>query len=258
MSKNIIAPFTYNATMPVQIGDSKGAQNFVQIGKPFIRFKYIESKELVPQLNLTYFNSPVAQMPCQHSKRKESSKIFIKYMVSLRCKMVVKSILEKMELHYTAINLGEVELKEEINEHQRTNLKTELSKSGLELIEDKKSILIEKIKKVVIEMVHYAEELPKIKFSDYLSEKLNYDYAYLSNLFSATQGITINHFIIMHKIEHVKELIIYNELTLSEIAYRLHYSSVAHLSNQFKKVTGLTPSFFKTLKHKKREEIERL
>ena len=129
-------------------------------------------------------------------------------------------------------------------------------KSGLELMDDKRAILIEKIQNTIIEMVHYTDELPKTNFSDYLSEKLNHDYTYLANLFSETRGVTIEHFIILHKIERVKELIIYDELNLSEIAWKLHYSGVAHLSHQFKKVTGLSPSFFKSLKNKKRGTLE--
>ena len=183
-------------------------------------------------------------------------KLYIKYMVSLRCKMVVKEELSKLGLHYTTVDLGTVEITENISQQQREQLKTSLLKSGLELMEDKKAILIEKIQNVIVEMIHYEDELPKTNFSDYLTAKLNYDYTYLANLFSETKGITIEHFIILHKIEKVKELIIYNELNLSEIAWKLHYSSVAHLSNQFKKITGLTPSFFKSLKHKKRGTLE--
>jgi len=177
-------------------------------------------------------------------------------MVSIRCKMVVKEELRKLGLHFTTVDLGTVEVMENITQEQRDQLKIALLKSGLELMDDKKAILIEKIQNVIVEMIHYEDELPKVNFSDYLSEKLNYDYTYLANLFSETKGITIEHFIILHKIERVKELIIYDELNLSEIAWKLHYSSVAHLSNQFKKITGLTPSFFKSLKHKKRTTLE--
>jgi AraC-like DNA-binding protein len=177
-------------------------------------------------------------------------------MVSIRCKMMVKEELKKLGLHYGGVELGEVQIKENINAEQRAQLKTALLKSGLELMDDKKAILIEKIKNVIIEMVHYEDELSKTNFSDYMSEKLNYDYTYLANLFSETKGITIEHFIILHKIERVKELIIYDELNLSEIAWKLHYSSVAHLSHQFKKITGLTPSYFKSLKRKKRNTLE--
>ena len=170
--------------------------------------------------------------------------------------MVVKEELKKLGLHFMNVDLGTVDVMENITQQQRDQLKNSLLKSGLELMDDKKAMLIEKIKNVIIEMVHYEDELPKINFSDYLSEKLNYDYTYLANLFSETKGITIEHFIILHKIERVKELIIYDELNLSEIAWKMHYSSVAHLSNQFKKITGLTPSFFKSLKHKRRSTLE--
>jgi AraC-like DNA-binding protein len=183
-------------------------------------------------------------------------KLYIKYMVSMRCKMVVKEELKKLDLHYVNVDLGFVEIMENLTKQQHDQLKSALIKSGLELMDDKKAILIEKIQNVIIEMVHYTDELPKTNFSDYLCDKLEYDYTYLANIFSETKGITIEHFIILHKIERVKELIIYDELNLSEIAWRLHYSSVAHLSHQFKKVTGLTPSFFKSLKHKKRSTLE--
>ena len=177
-------------------------------------------------------------------------------MVSIRCKMIVKEELKNLGLHFVIVNLGEVEIMEDITSEQREKLRTGLLKSGLELMEDKKAMLIEKIKNIIIEMVHYEDELPKVNFSEYLSEKMDYDYTYLANLFSETEGTTIEHFIILHKIERVKELILYNELNLTEISDKLHYSSVAHLSNQFKKITGLTPSFFKSLKHKKRTMLE--
>ena len=185
-------------------------------------------------------------------------KLLIKNMVSLRCKMIVKSELEKMHLQFTVVELGEVEITGELSSEQQQELKTSLLKSGLELLEDKKSMLIEKIKNIVIEMIHYNDEAPLLNFSSYLSEKLNYDYNYLSNLFSEVKGTTIEHFIIAHKIERAKELLIYNELTLTEIAEKLHYSNVAHLSNQFKKVTGLTPTFFKKIKHKRLIALENL
>lgn len=177
-------------------------------------------------------------------------------MVSIRCKMVVKSELAKLGLHYIVVDLGEVEVKENVTAEQREQLKIALIASGLELMEDKKAALIEKIKGVIVEMVHYSEESPKTNFSNFLSEKLGYDYTYLSNLFSESTGITIEHFIIAHKIERVKELLLYNELNLTEISYLLNYSSVAHLSNQFKKVTGLTPTFFKKIKQKKRSTLD--
>lgn len=177
-------------------------------------------------------------------------------MVSNRCKMVVKEELRKLGLHFIVVDMGVVDVMENLDNGQREQLKTGLQNSGLELMDDKRSMLIERIKNVIIEMVHYKDELSKVNFSDYLSEKLNHDYTYMSNLFSEVQGITIEQFIISHKIERVKELIIYDELNLTEIAWKMHYSSVAHLSNQFKKVTGLTPTHFKQLKDKRRNPIE--
>lgn len=179
-------------------------------------------------------------------------------MVSLRCKMIVKSILHELRIQSLLVELGEVEIKGTLSQKKSKLLNAQLLKFGLELMEDQKSILIEKIKNIVIELVHYSEEPPRLNFSNYLSQKLDYDYKYLSNLFSEVKGITIEHYIISHKIERAKELLIYNELTLTEIADKLHYSSVSHLSNQFKKVTGLTPSFFKKMKHKRLIALENL
>ena len=170
--------------------------------------------------------------------------------------MIVKEELKKLGLHYVFVNLGEVEILENITTEQRAGLKDSLLKRGLDLMDDKKAVLIEKIKNVIIEMVHHTDDLPKTNFSDYLVSKLDYDYTYMANLFSETEGTTIEHCIQLHKIERVKELIIYNELNLTEIAMKMHYSSVAHLSNQFKKITGLTPSFFKALKRRKRTTLE--
>jgi AraC-like DNA-binding protein len=172
--------------------------------------------------------------------------------------MIVKAELEKLGLLYGAVELGEAEIRETLSEKQREQIKAALLKSGLELMDDKKSILIEKIKNVIVELIHYSEELPKTNFSDFLSEKLHYDYTYLANLFSEVQGTTIQQYIILHKIERVKELLVYDELNLTEIAYKLHYSSVAHLSNQFKKITGLTPTHFKELRNKRRKMLENL
>lgn len=177
-------------------------------------------------------------------------------MVSNRCKMMVKEELKKLHLHFIVVDLGEVEIMENINAEQRFLLKNALLASGLELMDDKKSMLIEKIKNTIIEMVHHTEEVNKMNFSDFLSTQLNYDYTYLSNLFSEVQGTTIEQFIISHKIERIKELIIYGELNITEIAWKMNYSSVAHLSNQFKKMTGLSPSHFKQLKDKRRCPIE--
>ena len=177
-------------------------------------------------------------------------------MVSARCKMAVKEELKKLGLHFIVVELGEVEIMEKITTEQREILKAALLNSGLELMDDKRSVLIERIKNVIIEMVHYTDEVIKINFSHYLSEKLNHDYTYLANLFSEVQGTTIEQFIISHKIERIKELIIYGELNITEIAWKMNYSSVAHLSNQFKKMTGLTPSHFKQLKDKRRSPLE--
>ncbi|MCE7043796.1 AraC family transcriptional regulator [Dyadobacter sp. CY312] len=184
--------------------------------------------------------------------------LYIKYMVSLRCKMLVKDELTKLGLHYVLVDLGSVEILENITQQQHDELKRNLLRSGLELLDDKKSILIAKIKAVIVEMIHYAEDLPATNYSDYISEKLGYDYTYLSNTFSEVKGINIQQFIILHKIEKVKELLLYEELNLTEIAYRLHYSSVSHLSNQFKKITGLTPSYFKKLKMKRNQNLENM
>jgi AraC-like DNA-binding protein len=177
-------------------------------------------------------------------------------MVSLRCKMIVKEELKKLGLQYVVVDLGTVEIFEDLTQSQHDQLKNNLQKDGLELLDDKKSILIEKIKNVIIELIHYSDELPVINDSAYISEKLGYDYTYLANIFSEVKGITIQQFIIIHKIEKVKELILYDELNLTEIAYKLHYSSVGHLSKQFKKITGLSPSFFKHLKQKRMRNLE--
>ena len=179
-------------------------------------------------------------------------------MVCIRCKMVVKAELEKLGLHYILVELGEAEIMEDISTEQHDQFKVALLKSGLELLDDKKSVLIQKIKNVIVELIHYSEEPLAINFSDHLSQKLNHNYTYLANLFSEVQGTTIEKFIIGHKIERVKELLVYNELNLTEIAYLMHYSSVAHLSAQFKKVTGLTPSHFKQLREKRLTMLENL
>jgi AraC-like DNA-binding protein len=179
-------------------------------------------------------------------------------MVSLRCKMMVKEELKKLNLHFVVVDLGVVEILEDITAEQKEELRISLLRSGLELLDDKKSILIEKIKNVIVEMIHYTDEVPKINYSEYLSAKLNYDYTYLSNIFMEVKGITIQQFIIINKIERVKELILYDELNLTEISYKLHYSSVAHLSNQFKKITGLSPSVFKQLKNKRKSNLENM
>lgn len=185
-------------------------------------------------------------------------KLYIKYMVSLRCKMFVKDELKKLGVDCDTVELGMVEVQDDITDEQIETFAKNLKKGGLELLDNKKQILVEKIKNVIVEMVHYADNLPKVNDSDCISEKLGYDYTYLSNTFSEVKGITIQQFIIMHKIERVKELLLYDELTLTEIAWKLNYSSVAHLSNQFKKVTGLTPTYFKELKNIREKNLENL
>ena len=179
-------------------------------------------------------------------------------MVSNRCKLAVKEQLKNIGLHFVVVDLGEVEIMEDITQEQREQLQAGLLASGLELMDDKRAVLIEKIKGVITEMIHHSEEIPKVNYSEYISEKLNYDYTYLSNIFSEVKGITIQQFIIIHKIERVKELLVYDELNLTEISYKMHYSSVAHLSNQFKKVTGLTPSAYRQLKDKRRKSLEEI
>ncbi|HET6989935.1 MAG TPA: AraC family transcriptional regulator [Bacteroidia bacterium] len=185
-------------------------------------------------------------------------KLFIKYMVSTRCKIVVKEVLKELGLHFVLVDLGEVEVMENISAEDREKIKTGLLEAGLELMDDKRAMLIEKIKNVIVEMVHHSNEAIKVNFSDFLSKKLDHDYTYMANLFSEVQGTTIEQFIISHKVERIKELIIYGELNITEIAWKMNYSSVAHLSNQFKKMTGLSPSHFKQLKDKKRSPIEEI
>jgi YesN/AraC family two-component response regulator len=184
--------------------------------------------------------------------------IYIKNMVSLRCKIKVKEELTKLGLDSSRIDLGVVQLMKKITLAQRKCLKANLLDTGLELIEDKRSILIEKVKNVIIELVHYSDDLPRSNYSDYISGKIGYDYTYLSNLFSHAKGIDIQHFIINHKIERVKELLQYKELNLTEISYKLHYSSVSHLSNQFKKVTGLSPSTYMHQRQKRWSNLENM
>ncbi len=177
-------------------------------------------------------------------------------MVSARCKMAVKEELKKLGLHYIVVDLGEVDIMETLSVDQKEKLQTGLRSVGLELMDDKMAILIEKIKNIIIEQVHHSDGENLVNFSTYLSEKLDHNYTYLANLFSESLGTTIEQFMILHKVERIKELIIYNELNITEIAWKMNYSSVAHLSNQFKKITGLSPSHFKKLKDKMRKPIE--
>ncbi len=178
-------------------------------------------------------------------------KLYIKYMVSVRCKMEVQAKLDKLGLHYGQVDLGEVEFKQDITVKEHEQLQQELQQMGVELLDQSKGQLIEKIQAIIVQMVHHADTLPKIKNSDYISQQLKRDYTYLATLFSEATGVTIERSIIRHKIERVKELLLYDELNLTEIADKLNYSSVAYLSGQFKKETGLTPTFFKQIKYKK-------
>lgn len=185
-------------------------------------------------------------------------KLYIRNMVSLRCKIIVKETLEKIGIHHTVVELGEVEINEKVSDWELHRVKLALAHYGLTVMDDRKEMLIEKIKHVIIDLVHQSEEQLQMNFSNYLSQKLGYDYTYLANIFSASEGITIERFIIAHKIERVKELLHYNELSLTEIAHKLHYSSVAHVSNQFKKMTGISPSLYKRERHQLRNTLENL
>lgn len=186
-------------------------------------------------------------------------KIYIKYMVSYRCKLVVMEALDNLRVQYSTVELGEVNITDSLTDQQYHQLSGILMKSGLELMDSKKAIIVEKIKNMTIEMVHYSDEVPKVNFSSYLSETLEYNYTYLANLFSQTTGITIEHYVIIQKVERIKELLLYDELNIAEISYKLNYSSAAHLSSQFKKITGLTPSYFKKIRQfRKRIALEDL
>ena len=179
-------------------------------------------------------------------------------MVCNRCKTAVQNEFEKIEVHPLAVELGEVETAEEITPQQLSELENSLKHIGFELIDDKKSRLIEQIKTEIIRLVHHSEEIENTNLSTILSDKLRYEYNYLSNLFSEVEGTTIEKYFISQRIEKVKELLVYDELSLSEIAYQLGYSSTAYLSSQFKKITGLTPTFYKSLKETKRRNIDEL
>ncbi len=189
-------------------------------------------------------------------KLKVETKLLIQNMVSLRCKMMVKSELDKLGIAYKSVELGVVYLTVPITETENLALKGALHKSGLELMHDKKAIFIEKIVNIIVEMVHYSDELPTVNFSTFLSEKMQQDYHKMADIFSKAKGITLEHFIIQHKVEKIKELIIYDELNITEISYKMHYKSVAHLSRQFKQITGVTPTFFKSLSMKNRKNLE--
>ena len=183
-------------------------------------------------------------------------KFYIKYMVSQRCKILVKQELDHLGITKVKVELGMVDIHEDVSVDQLKKLTANLKLSGLEVIENKRDILVERIKNVIVEMIHFSDELPKTNYSDFIAEKLDYDYTYLSNVFSEEKGITIQQFIILNKIEKVKELLLYGELNLTEISYRLHYSSISHLSNQFKKVTGMSPSHFEKMRSKRKSNLE--
>ncbi|MCV9934108.1 AraC family transcriptional regulator [Flavobacterium sp. LS1R47] len=184
--------------------------------------------------------------------------LFVKNMVCNRCIMVVQDELEKLGLEFTNIKLGEVTLTKELTSDERNSLESVLVPLGFEVIDDKKSRIIEKIKNTIIDLVHHQDNDSKNNLSDILSKELNHDYNYLSNLFSEVEGTTIEKYFIAQKIEKIKELLVYDELSLSEIADRLNYSSVAYLSNQFKKVTGLTPSHFKQIREDRRKPLDKV
>ena len=185
-------------------------------------------------------------------------RLYIKNMVCGRCEMAVKAELERIGLPAISVKLGEVELVRDLEDGELQILTKNLNALGFELLDDKVSKTIERIKNRIIDLVHYQNEKLKTNLSKYLADDLRQDYSTLSKLFSETEGTTIEHYFIAQKIERAKELLVYNELTLSEIAIQLNYSNVAHLSNQFKKTTGFTPTHFKQLKDKKRKQIDDL
>ncbi len=206
----------------------------------------------------SYFNSYIFDYNTKCILRMDFLKLYIKNMVSIRCQMVVKSELERLGINYTKVEVGEVEIISKVSKDQLYSLAAALKLTGLELMVDNKLILVERIKTIIIDHIHNSEGQLKINFSDFLSKKLNYNFNYLSNLFIEVKGTSIEQYFLSHKIEKVKELLVYDELNLTEIAWKLNFSSVSHLSNQFKKMTGLTPSHFKNLKTKKRTSLENL
>lgn len=183
-------------------------------------------------------------------------KIYVKNMACNSCVIFVKDCLDELKIPIVKVELGEIETKEDVTDDKKKELDNNIHKAGMELIDKKQGVLIEKIKKTMIDYVNNSDEKPNIKFSVLLSQELNHSYTYLSNLFSEVEATTIEQFVIALKIERIKELIIFGEDTFSEIAHKLNYSSSAHLSSQFKKATGLTPSHFKALKEKRRTTIQ--
>src|SRR5574344_994093 len=186
----------------------------------------------------------------------KEKKIYIKNMVCNRCISAVKSELEKLQIEYVSLILGEVELTSTLSNEKKEKLRDALSAAGFALIDDKRSRLIEQVKSIIIELVHYKSDKLKVNLSDYLANKLHLDYHYISDLFSEVTGYTIEKYFIAQKVERIKELLVYDELTLSEIAEQMNYSSVAHLSAQFKKVTGLTPTYYKKVGADKRKPLD--
>ena len=193
---------------------------------------------------------------CVYLKNRYPLKIYIKYMVSIRCKMAVKEALKGLGLHFVFVDLGAVEIMEELSAEQWQQLKIVLHRSGLELMENKKAQLIQEVKKLILDIIYHTEEELKVSFTVYLSQQTHQEYPYLANLFLEVQGTTIQQYMIIHKVERIKELIIYRELSITEITWKMNYSSVAHLSNQFKKITGLTPTHFRQLKEKRLQKME--
>jgi len=210
-----------------------------------------------PKLTITKVKAEPKPKSSEQGNQPKTT-LCIRNMVSVRCKMVVKALLENLDLPYTKVELGEVEILGKLPKRKREQLRLDLAMCKLELVEDHRNILVEKIKTAIIEMIHYSDERPIVNYSEFLSQKLNYGYTYLSNLFKEIKGTSIQNFIIMHKIERVKELLVCHDLTLSEIAWKLHYSSLAHLSNQFKKTTGLSPTEYMSMKRRPRLELDLL
>lgn len=243
--------YSNSSLSAIQTADLRPAKTEVPCTAGNYKVKVVQYKLEIKPAN------PAKQTP-EKALDIEKTKLCIKNMVSIRCKIVLKAILQELHLEYSTIELGEVEIIGKLSSEKHAQLKAELLKYGFELLEDKKDVLVQKMKQIIIEMVHYSDELPKLKLSYYLSEKLHHDYTYLSNLFSAVKGESVQHFLIKHKIERVKEMMIYDRLSLTEIAWRQHYSSVAHLSTQFKQITGLSPSEFKHMKDKNLKSLDEL
>ncbi len=227
----------------------------------FIRQRYFPVRKVHGLLNGNFANILKKHKTCfflNKEYHQHNMKVYIKNMVCNRCKMAVKAELEKVGLHPVTVELGEVEITGEPSKNQLEELNTSLKHLGFELIDNRKGKIIEKIKVELIRFLQNMEEYRDVNLSSFLSNEVHYDYTYLSNLFSEVEGTTIEKYFINLKIEKVKELLMYDELSLSQIADMLGYSSDAYLSGQFKKITGLTPSFYKSLKEHKRKNIDEL